>query len=351
MLKPLVSIIVPVYNVEDYLDQCVKSILNQEYEELEIILVDDMSKDLSGEKCDGWLSKDKRISVIHKKTNEGLGHARNTGLDFASGKFVMFIDSDDFIDDTTVLKAVQAMQTEETEIVFYGMQKYIDGSVYQIGNSTSLKSVKLNKDELISLVILEMIGSEPQARSDNQFSMSVCHALYNNDIIKKNNIRFPSERIIICEDLFFNLDYLRNISSAYLLSDFLYYYRYREGSSLTTQYNAKRIEMSEFLFHELKKKINGDFAESISLFENRAERLFLGHMRLCSIIAIKSDKPLIGFRTICSNQTLNSVLEYYPYRRNPLKHRIFNLCLKYRMIYGIYFLSYIGLKKKGNRVY
>ena len=95
--EPLISVIVPVYNVERYLDQCVKSIVEQSYRNLEIILVDDGSRDACPGKCDMWAAKDNRISVIHK-ANGGLSSARNAGLDQARGDCIAFVDSDDWID-------------------------------------------------------------------------------------------------------------------------------------------------------------------------------------------------------------------------------------------------------------
>lgn len=94
-MKPKVSIIVPCYNVEKYLDQCMNNLVNQSLQEIEIILVDDGSPDRVPEMCDEWAMKDNRIKVIHKK-NEGLGYARNSGLEIAMGEYVTFVDSDDY---------------------------------------------------------------------------------------------------------------------------------------------------------------------------------------------------------------------------------------------------------------
>ena len=97
MKQPKISIIVPIYNVEKYLDECMLSLLNQTLEDIEIILVDDESPDNCPKMCDEYANKDKRVKVVHKK-NGGLGLARNSGLDVATGEYVAFIDSDDFID-------------------------------------------------------------------------------------------------------------------------------------------------------------------------------------------------------------------------------------------------------------
>ena len=101
MNKELISIVVPVYNVEKYLDKCVKSIINQTYDNLQIILVDDGSKDNSGKLCDLWEQRDRRIITKHKD-NGGLSDARNYGVKFAEGKYVMFVDSDDIISEYIV---------------------------------------------------------------------------------------------------------------------------------------------------------------------------------------------------------------------------------------------------------
>ena len=98
MNRPKISLIVPCYNVERYLDTCVKSLVEQTLEDIEIILVNDLSPDRVPEMCDKWASNDRRVKVIHKKTNEGLGYARNSGLDIATGEYVAFIDSDDYVD-------------------------------------------------------------------------------------------------------------------------------------------------------------------------------------------------------------------------------------------------------------
>jgi glycosyltransferase involved in cell wall biosynthesis len=114
-MEPLVSIVVPIYNVEKYLDKCVQSLLEQSYVNLEIILVDDGSPDGCGAMCDGWAKKDRRISVIHKE-NGGLSDARNAGLNIATGEIIGFVDSDDWVGRDFVRILLQAMQTHDAPI-------------------------------------------------------------------------------------------------------------------------------------------------------------------------------------------------------------------------------------------
>ena len=113
--KPLITIIIPVYKVEDYLDKCVESVVNQTYKNLEIILVDDGSPDNCPKMCDDWAKKDKRIKVIHKE-NGGLSDARNKGIDIAKGEFITFIDSDDYVENNYVEFLYNLVRENHAEI-------------------------------------------------------------------------------------------------------------------------------------------------------------------------------------------------------------------------------------------
>ena len=116
-----VSVIIPVYNVGNYLDRCMKSIVNQTYKNLEIILVDDGSTDQSAELCDRWAEKDERISVVHQN-NGGLSNARNTGLDRAKGEYLTFIDSDDIVSHLLIEKLVLKSESESADISICDVQ-------------------------------------------------------------------------------------------------------------------------------------------------------------------------------------------------------------------------------------
>lgn len=132
--KPLISVIVPVYNVEDYVDDCVRSIIDQTYDNIEILLIDDGSKDSSGKKCDEWIRKDKRIKVIHQ-ANQGLSGARNTGLEHCTGSFITFVDSDDLI-------------SENCLEILYGLISQYKVSISQI-NEKEIPSDKEGWDNCI----------------------------------------------------------------------------------------------------------------------------------------------------------------------------------------------------------
>ena len=120
MTKGLVTVVVPVYKVEKYLDHCVNSIVSQSYENLEIILVDDGSPDRCPEMCDRWAERDSRIKVFHQE-NRGLSAARNVGIANATGQYICFVDSDDFIDVDMVRRTYELAEKEQAELVVFGM--------------------------------------------------------------------------------------------------------------------------------------------------------------------------------------------------------------------------------------
>ncbi len=130
----LITVIIPVYNVERYLRKCLDSIINQTYQELEIIVVDDGSKDSSGNICDEYASKDSRIKVIHKK-NGGLSSARNAGLEIATGDYVMFVDSDDFVEPDFCKIPLELALAKEADIVSFGFNK-----ITKEGNVATIKT-------------------------------------------------------------------------------------------------------------------------------------------------------------------------------------------------------------------
>ena len=126
-----VSIILPIYNVEKYLEKCVNSVINQTYQNIEVILVDDGSKDSSGRICDKLVESDNRIKVIHKK-NGGLASARNAGYEAATGEYIMYIDSDDCVKEETVKRCVDVIEKDKSDVVIFGYEKMSeDGKVLE----------------------------------------------------------------------------------------------------------------------------------------------------------------------------------------------------------------------------
>lgn len=219
----LISIIVPIYKVQDYLDECVESIVNQTYSNLEVILVDDGSPDRCPQMCDEWAKRDSRIRVVHKK-NGGLSSARNAGIDVATGEYISFVDSDDFICKDALQNLYERIKDDKSIGITSGLiYRYQDGCTSIFNNKWFRKTEKTIP---ASEFLLETMGQKT--------SYTVWNKLYRRDVI--GNTRFREGRNN--EDTLFMYDLGKNIAILNVcmveIPHYVYYYRYREDSICTT---------------------------------------------------------------------------------------------------------------------
>lgn len=228
------SIIVPVYGVEKYLDQCVKSVLAQSFTDFELILVDDRSPDSCPAMCDSWAQKDERIRVIHKPVNEGLGFARNTGMDAARGSYILFLDSDDFVSEK-LLETCDAALTEQTDMLVFGVEY-----VYQD------KSGKTMLTELA--VPSRFVASTPEKRGSLFVSLNrarvfpfAWNKVYRKDFLDAAGARFEATKLI--EDFLFNIDLFARAERIDAVAAALYYYRKPAHETLVSKYAPEFFEL------------------------------------------------------------------------------------------------------------
>ena len=225
-MEAKVSIIVPIYNVEKYLRECVDSILAQTHKDIEVILVDDGSPDNCGKICDDYSKKDSRIKVVHKP-NGGLSSARNAGLDVATGDYIMFIDSDDFIDSNMVEFLLGTKRKTSADIVCCGMSRYRDGALYIIPETTSKNDIEVY-DKITALKKLVLTDVD----------CSSCNKLYAKELI--NEIRFKVGRNN--EDKPFLFELYQKCNAVAYTNKVFYYYRVTEGS-ITNTMNEKSFDV------------------------------------------------------------------------------------------------------------
>ncbi|MGM9597611.1 MAG: glycosyltransferase family 2 protein [Eubacteriales bacterium] len=232
---PEISVIVPVYNVERYLRQCIDSILAQTFRDFELILVDDGSIDQSGKICDEYAQKDNRVIVIHKK-NGGLSDARNAGLDIAIGEYIGFVDSDDYIDTRMYEKMYREIKNTSADIVCCAMDYFYDGNSRMTGKWPDISEAILyeRKDFIDNFypVTKEIIRA------------SACNKLYCKYVF--DTVRFPVGKKY--EDSFARLDILNAANQVLVLPDALYFYRQRNGSIMSTVSESDMDEV-EFVYH------------------------------------------------------------------------------------------------------
>lgn len=229
--KPTISVIVPVFNVERYLQQCVDSILSQSFDAFELILVDDGSTDSSNLLCDKYAREDDRIKVVHK-VNAGVSAARNTGIDIANGKYIAFVDSDDFVDRAfleTLVSTIEASKADLSVVGFsyyYDPQKSVDHTIAQDGVYSVKRFVKMMFKESYEKHIIS----------------SVCNKLFRKELVELYQLKY-SVVDHICEDGMFVYDYLMHCASIAFNSSVLYIYRQVTNQPhLMTKYNSNAFE-------------------------------------------------------------------------------------------------------------
>ncbi|UPS59996.1 glycosyltransferase family 2 protein [Lactobacillus delbrueckii] len=221
---PLVSVIVPVYKVEDYLNQCVQSILDQTYHNLEIILIDDGSPDNCGQLIDDWAKKDKRIVALHQK-NGGLSAARNTGLDNCHGEWLAFVDSDDYVAKDYIEKMLKAAMRDHTNLVISHYYEVDDISGEQI-------NVKHNPAKVYNIDEFRKLYYSPKG---NFVHLVVAwDKLYARKIFEKR--RYAVGLVHEDEEIIF--DVVKNAHRISVISDNLYYYRVNRSGSIMANLNA-----------------------------------------------------------------------------------------------------------------
>lgn len=213
----MISIIVPVYNVEKYLRYCIDSILSQTFTDFELLLIDDGSKDKSGKICDEYAKKDNRIKVFHKE-NGGVSSARNLGLNKANGEWVCFIDSDDTVSNKYIQHMAEAINDKDVLILSNYKKETNDKCPVKLDNVT------LHKDEIVRYFI-----------ENNVFALTAPYSkLYKIEIIRKYSLKFP-EGINMGEDAIFIMRYLNKISCVSIINVCDYRVRETEGS-LSSKY-------------------------------------------------------------------------------------------------------------------
>lgn len=307
-MNDTVSIIVPVYNVEKYIHRCVDSIRRQTYSNIEIILVDDGSKDNSGSICDDYAKQDSRIKVIHKD-NGGLGFARNSGLDVATGKYVTFIDGDDYIGERHIDEMLSLIERTKTDTCLAGHTKvYADSQI----EHKNVCSGKVFEKDVKKEILPRMYGADPTG--NDYIEMSVCMVLLSNDIIQSNHLRFVSEREYVSEDLVFDFDYYP-LSKGVCVSELADYFYCDNAGSLTTKYRGDRFDSQIKMYKLLLKK--GEELGIEAQCRERLQNTVLGIARYSIKLEYKFAKQNgkhiaeQNVRKICNDETLAGIFKEY----------------------------------------
>lgn len=334
----LVTIIVPVYNVEKYIYECVDSLIKQTYKNIEIILIDDGSKDKSGAICDNYAASDARIKVIHKQ-NEGLGFARNTGLKVAQGKFVTFIDSDDKADADLVENLVNGIYEANGDTCIGGFKRISENGV--VGFVERYDKAVFEGKNVYNNLFARMLGSAPDKH--DAVRMSVWNVMYSMDIIRKHSIEFPSERVFISEDIIWDSEYYKYAQKAIVIDSTAYNYRITPGS-LTQKYKPDMLEKICALYNEMCNRLPSD-KEKIA----RLQRQFFVNLRVCirqerySVSGKSNIETKAAIKEIVNDGAVHTIAKEYLQVVSQRKQKVFVWAVRYNCVTLLYLLNKIGM--------
>lgn len=227
IMKPLVSIVIPVYNVEQFLDECVQSARKQTYRNLEIILVDDGSTDDSGKKCDNYENNDNRIRVIHK-SNGGLSDARNVGIENATGEYIFFLDSDDILPNCAIEKLLNACLKNNADVSIAAMKKFSSRCPQKKSEKDTAIITAINRTETIRRMLLR-----------DGFGHEAWGKLYKIELWQYE--RFPKGKLY--EDYATIYKVISKCQKSTIITEALYWYRVRSGSIMNSKLTLRNMQL------------------------------------------------------------------------------------------------------------
>ncbi|POZ57580.1 putative glycosyltransferase EpsJ [Lysinibacillus sphaericus] len=337
---PLLSIIVPIYNVELYLQQCVDSILRQTFEDFELILVNDGSTDNSPNICDEYAARDARIIVVHKE-NGGLVSARKAGLSIAKGKYIGYVDSDDWIEADMYQALCDAAQAFNVDIVICDIiENYLD---YEVRSTQIVKPGLYRKDRMIKEVYPMML----YAGRYYQFGLfpSVSNKIFKKSLLEKFQFRVD-DQIRMGEDVACTYPSLLNAKSIYLLDkQYLYHYR-KNPSSMTASYDQKFFEKILVLYKHLRGLSPAPY------FANQLQ-YYLTYLVIAGVhneFHRENKKSLrekrVFLKKMLKHRDINEVLQAICPNTLPFKVKIITVLLKRQSIFLLYVLA--RMKQKTN---
>lgn len=326
-MTPTISIIIPIYNMEQFLGRCLDSVVNQTYSSLEIILVNDGSTDSSGDICHTYAQKDNRIKVIHQ-VNSGVSSARNAGLDAATGDYISFVDPDDYIELNTYETLIPYLANDIDILRFNAKRKG------EILNWLPFKG-EYSGERFEQEIVLPMIGSE---KFGGMFILGVLWVhLFKRDLIEKNHIHFNKE-LRRCEDRLFTITTMLHANKMFFIDDILYHYQVND-ESLSNRYDPIRWEQELIFLDDLKKK----YFETKSLsFIIKANQRISNDYVLRAITSINNEyftnndnsfcQRYKNIKKIINNPNTRLSIKYIQREKSGLKGDLIIGMIKYRLI-------------------
>ena len=340
--EDLISIIVPVYNTEKYLEQCLKSLINQTYKNIEIIVVNDGSTDQSLDILNKYSFKDNRIKLYSQK-NQGISAARNTALEHINGKYIMFVDSDDWIEINTCETALHELKKNDSDIVMWAYKRdYLNSSKETC--FMGMKSIRWKGKEVVNLWrrMIGPVGDELKLPQTVDSIITVWGKLYKREMLY--NLQFTDTKIVGTEDTYFNIKLFLRANSVLYIPSSLYHYRKEEINSFTHLYKKEKISQWRELYKRIYKILQEQKRTEI-YYEALRNRICLGLIGLG--LNLIEDNRMTNIQKL---KEIQSILHVSYYRDSlkeleikyfPLHWKVFFICAKYQLSICLLVLLYI----------
>ncbi|MGV8082860.1 MAG: glycosyltransferase family 2 protein [Coriobacteriia bacterium] len=328
---PLVSVVVPMYNVEHYLPKCVDSILAQTKPCIEVILVDDCSPDGCARIADGYAAQDGRVRVVRRQENGTLGPARNSGLDVARGEYVMFVDSDDWVDEAMIEELYAMAKGHGADVCYSGFRSVRNGEV-ALKCPHPMGGMAVTMPENVARFRLEFYGAPPNKQAESPYPISACATLYLRSFLKENGLRFEAMR---SEDIAFNVQALRRARTVACASGVYYNYRNDGQPSITRSFSDSTAESFYDLFERLAELADGEVEPWRDEARVRTARRIVDYARvLVGLVAASSEAParkraLVG--EVCANEHVARAARAVLASRLPAKQGVFLFGLRNKL--------------------
>jgi glycosyltransferase EpsH len=351
MTSPKVSIVVPVYNVKDYIHRCIDSLIHQTLKDIEIILIDDGSTDNSRNIIDEYASKDKRIRTFHIE-NAGVSNARNIGISESLGEYIMFLDSDDWIDfETCEVGYSKALETG-ADILFWSWQKESPHGSYKdfyLENNSSILSS--NEVEKLKIRCVGLLDDELRNPIKTDHFTTPWAKLYKRIFIIETNVKFIERKKVGMEDVLFNIEVFQKVKKVAYLANYFNHYRIYNPNSLTKTDTNNLFTKFNNLFDAIGK-IENNHPRFKDALNNRIAMSLINIM-----LSITNDRNLYSFKErinqikrVIYSERIKHSLKSLALRELPFHWKVFFLFSKYRFVFGIYIMTMAMSKLRKKKV-
>ncbi len=353
MINNMVTVVIPIYNTEKYLEKCVTSVTSQTFKDIEILLINDGSLDNSGELCDKLAKTDSRIKVIHKE-NGGAASVRNMGIETAKGEYIMFLDSDDWLDHDALETLVSHAITNQTDVIkFNYVREFANKQLPKRNTFLEERVYEGDECKTVCRQILGLTGTEVAHPENMNFLASCGFNMYRTELLRKSDTRFTNiKEIGSFVDGLFNFCVFMDVNRFEFIDKPFYHYRKTNETAATVNYRKNYVARQHVLFEKLKNKIF-EVNEWEFFREAYNNRLVFSTMEI-SFNALRNKAPFNvkynEIRSVLKDETFKAAYKNFSLKYLGLKWKIYFFFIKHSLSLPTYLMTSVILMLKNRGV-